>query len=94
MHISRDITECKRMEEELASSSSGRSRSLIAVGLLPLRMRGYENLSMGSRLTAKEGAKILYRFLKNHEDISTPMSLVEIAKRERREVENIRAQWF
>jgi len=51
--------------------------------------RWYENLSMGSKLTAKEGAKILYRFLKNHEDISTPMSLVEIAKRDRREDENI-----
>ena len=44
---------------------------------------------MGSRLTAKEGAKILYRFLKNHEDIATPMSLVEIARRDRREVEDI-----
>lgn len=51
--------------------------------------RWYENLSMGSKLTAKEGAKILYRFLKNHEDISTPMSLVEIARRDRREVEDI-----
>lgn len=51
--------------------------------------RWYENLSMGSKLTAKEGARMLYRFLKNHEDISTPRELVEIARRDRREVEDI-----
>jgi hypothetical protein len=51
--------------------------------------RWYENLSMGSKLTGKEGARMLYRFLKNHEDISTPKELVEIARRDRREVEDI-----
>ncbi len=51
--------------------------------------RWYENLSMGSKLTGKEGARMLYRFLKNHEDISTPRHLVEIARRDRREVEDI-----
>ena len=51
--------------------------------------RWYENLSMGSKLTGKEGARMLYRFLKNHEDISTPRDLVEIARRDRREVEDI-----
>jgi len=51
--------------------------------------RWYENLSMGSKLTGKEGARMLYRFLKNHEDISTPRDLAEIAKRDRREVEDI-----
>jgi hypothetical protein len=51
--------------------------------------RWYENLAMGSEVTAKEAAKSLYRFLRMHEDISTPMALVEIAERDRREVEDI-----
>ena len=51
--------------------------------------RWYENLAIGSEITVKEAAKSLYRFLRMHEDTSTPMVLVEIDEKDRREVEDI-----
>jgi integrase len=49
--------------------------------------RWYENLSRGSDVTAKENARVLFRFLKRH-DLS-PQRLVEMAREDRRSVENI-----
>jgi integrase len=50
--------------------------------------RWYENLMRGSELTAKESAKILYRFLRMHDGLS-PHGLVELALKDQRGVENI-----
>lgn len=49
--------------------------------------RWYENLARGSEATARERARVLYRFLKIHD--MTPQGLVELAKRDRRRVEDI-----
>jgi len=49
--------------------------------------RWYDNLSKGSEVTAKETARVLYRFLMKHD--TTPKGLVELAKVDRRRVEDI-----
>lgn len=49
--------------------------------------RWYNNLARGSDVTAKETARVLYRFLKKHD--MTPTSLVELAKKDRRRVEDL-----
>ena len=49
--------------------------------------RWYDDLARGSRGTAKNTAKVLYRFLRIHD--MTPESLVDMAKRDVREVENV-----
>lgn len=49
--------------------------------------RWYENLAMGSEVTARENARVLYRFLRKHE--MTPQSLVELARKDRRGVEDL-----
>lgn len=49
--------------------------------------RWYRNLSMGSEYTAKERARVLYRFLIRHD--MTPRSLAEFAKRDVRKMEDL-----
>jgi len=49
--------------------------------------RWYRNLSMGSEYTAKERARVLYRFLVRHE--MTPRSFAEFARGDVRKVEDL-----
>lgn len=49
--------------------------------------RWYDNLARGSEVTAKENARVLYRFLKDQN--MTAKELVEIARKDRRRVEDI-----
>lgn len=49
--------------------------------------RWYENLARGSEVTAKENARVLYRFLRAHD--LTVDGLVDLAREDRREVENL-----
>lgn len=49
--------------------------------------RWYENLARGSVGTARERARVLYRFLREHE--MTPAGLVELAMEDRRGVEDL-----
>ena len=49
--------------------------------------RWFDNLARGSEVTAFENARILYRFLRQHE--MTPQDLVRLAKQDRRRVEDI-----
>jgi len=49
--------------------------------------RWYDNLARGSMGTAKNTAKVLYRFLRHHD--MTPESLTDMAKRDVREVEDL-----
>jgi len=49
--------------------------------------RWYENLSRGSEVTAKENARVLYRFLTKHD--LDPQRLVELARKDRKNVEDI-----
>ncbi|MEM3070684.1 MAG: site-specific integrase [Candidatus Bathyarchaeia archaeon] len=49
--------------------------------------RWYENLARGSEVTAKENARVLYRFLRRCG--LTPGGLVEMARRDREGVENL-----
>ena len=49
--------------------------------------RWYNNLAMGSEGTAKNSARVLYRFLRLHD--MTPDSLTDMAKRDVREVEDL-----
>ena len=48
--------------------------------------RWYENLARGSRITADENARVLYRFMKIHD--MTPNTIVEQAKQNRRSFED------
>jgi len=47
--------------------------------------RWYENTSRGSSYTARENARMLYRFAKKFD--MTPMDLVEFAKKDVRDME-------
>jgi integrase len=49
--------------------------------------RWFNNIARGSRVSAFEAARILYRFLRHHE--MTPKTLADLAKKDRRKVENI-----
>lgn len=49
--------------------------------------RWYDNLARGSEGTARERARVLFRFLRKHD--MTPRSLVNLAKEDRRGVEDI-----
>lgn len=49
--------------------------------------RWYDNMARGSETTAKEHTRILYRFLSKHD--LTPKRLVEIAKKDRKLVEDL-----
>jgi len=49
--------------------------------------RWYDNLARGSEATAKENARVLYRFLKAHD--MTPGELVELGRSDRRGVEDL-----
>ena len=49
--------------------------------------RWYDNLARGSEWTSKVRARDLHRFLRKHD--MTPSSLVELAKRDRRKVEDL-----
>ncbi len=49
--------------------------------------RWYRNLAMGSEYTAKERARVLYRFLVRHD--MTPRSVAEFAKKDPRKVEDL-----
>ena len=49
--------------------------------------RWFDNLGRGSEVTAFENARILYRFLRQHD--MGPQDLVELAKRDRRGVEDV-----
>lgn len=49
--------------------------------------RWYENLARGSEGTARERARVLYRFLRKHD--MTPRSLVQLAREDRRRVEDV-----
>ena len=49
--------------------------------------RWYENLARGSEGTAQERARVLFRFLTIHE--MTPQSLVDLASKDRRQVEDL-----
>jgi integrase len=53
--------------------------------------RWYHNLARGSEITAKETARVLYRFLKSHD--MTPSSLVILARNDRRQIEDILSDW-
>jgi integrase len=49
--------------------------------------RWFDNLARGSRVTAFENARILYRFLKYHD--MSPRTLAELGKKDRHKVEDI-----
>jgi len=49
--------------------------------------RWYDNMARGSEVTAKENARILYRFLKHHD--MSPRELADIARKDRRKVEDV-----
>ena len=49
--------------------------------------RWFENLARGSRVTAFENARVLYRFLRQHD--MTPREFADLAKKDRRKVEDI-----
>jgi hypothetical protein len=49
--------------------------------------RWHENLARGSQATAVERARVLYRFLQAHD--MTPRALVDLARRDRRRVEDV-----
>ena len=49
--------------------------------------RWFDNLARGSEVTAFENARILYRFLRQHE--MSPQDLVKLARQDRRRIEDI-----
>ena len=49
--------------------------------------RWFDNLARGSRVTAFENARILYRFLRHHD--MSPQQLADLAKKDRHRVEDI-----
>ena len=49
--------------------------------------RWFNNIARGSRVTAFENARILFRFLRHHN--MTPRELAELAKKDREKVEDV-----